>query len=81
MKRIKPTENATHSTSEEIETLEQRWDEFSEFAGEWLLLKGDQLLAHSRDYQEINAKIQKLHLKDCFVHYVPTSTERDFILI
>ena len=81
MKRIKPTENATHSVSQEIDTLEQRVDEFSEFAGEWLLLKGNQLLAHSRDYQEINAEIQKRQLKDCFVHYVPTSAERDFILI
>jgi len=81
MKHIKPTENTTHSTSEEIETLEQRCDEFSKFAGEWLLLKGNQLLAHSRDYQDINAEIQKLYLKDCFVHYVPTPAERDFTLI
>jgi hypothetical protein len=81
MKPINPNENATHSTSEEIDTLEKRFEEFSEFAGEWLLLKGDQLLAHSHDYQDINAEIQKRHLKDCFVHYVPTSTERDFILI
>ena len=81
MKRIKPNEKATHSTSKEIDTLEQRFDELSEFAGEWLLLKDDELLAHSRDYQDINAEIQKRHLKDCFVHYVPTSTERDFILI
>ena len=81
MKRIKPNENATHSASQEIDTLEQRVDEFSQFVGEWLLLKGDQLLAHSRDYQEINAEIQKRQLKDCFVHYVPTSAECDFILI
>ncbi len=81
MKHIKPTENTTHSASEEIETMERRFDEFSKFAGEWLLLKGKQLLAHSRDYQDINAEIQKRHLKDCFVHYVPTSAERDFTLI
>ena len=81
MKRKKPNESATHSTSEEIATLERRCDEFSEFAGEWLLLKGNQLLVHSRDYWEINAEIQKRCLKDCFVHYVPTSAERDFILI
>jgi hypothetical protein len=81
MKRIKPTENGTHSTTEEIETLEQRCDEFSEFVGEWLLLKGNQLLAHSRDFKDINAEIKKRHLKDCFLHYVPTAAERDFTLI
>ena len=81
MKRIKPTENEMHPSSEEINTLEKRFDEFSAFSGEWLLLKGDQLLAHSRDYQDINAEIQKRRLKDCLVHYVPTSTECDFILI
>ena len=81
MKHVKPTENTTHSASEEIETLERRFDEFSKFAGEWLLLKGKQLLAHSRDYHDINAEIQKRHLKDCFVHYVPTSDESDFTLI
>ena len=81
MKHIKLAGGTTHSASEEIETLEQRCDEFSKFAGEWLLLKGNQLLAHSRDFKDINAEIQKRHLKDCFLHYVPTSVERDFTLI
>ena len=81
MKHIKPTQNTTHSAREEIETLEQRSDEFSKFAGEWLLLKGDQLLAHSRDFKDINEQIKRRHLKDCFLHYVPTSAERDFTLI
>ena len=81
MKRIKPTEKATRSASEEIATLEQRCDEFSKFGGEWLLLKGNQLLAHSRDFKDIDSEIKKRHLKDCFLHYVPTSAERDFTLI
>ena len=81
MKRIKPIEKDTRSGSKELDTLEKRFEEFSGFTGEWLLLKGDQLLAHSRDYREINAEIQKRGLKDCLVHYVPTKAEGDFILI
>ena len=81
MKRIKPIEDDASGSSKELDTLEKRFEEFSAFAGEWLLLKGDQLLAHSREYRDINAEIQKRGLKDCLVHYVPTPTERDFILI
>lgn len=81
MRRLKPTENSVNPTSQELATLDKRFEEFSAFAGEWLLLKGDQLLAHSRDYHDINAEIQRLGLTDCFVDYVPTTAERDFILI
>jgi len=81
MKRIKPTENNVIPTSQELATLDKRFEEFSAFAGEWLLLKGDQLLAHSQNYHDINAEIQKRGLTDCFVDYVPTCDERDFILI
>ena len=81
MKRIRPTEDEFSGSSREFDTLEKRFEEFSAFAGEWLLLKDDQLLAHSRDYHDINAEIQKRGLTDCFVHYVPTPAESDFILI
>jgi hypothetical protein len=81
MKRTKSIENDTRSSSKELDTLEARFEEFSSLVGEWLLLKGDQLLAHSREYRDITAEIKKRHLKDCLVHYVPTPTERDFILI
>ena len=81
MKRIKPVEKEVPSGSKELDTLEERFEEFSSLAGEWLLLEGDQLLAHSRDYRDIHAEIEKRGLKDCLVHYVPTPAERDFILI
>jgi hypothetical protein len=81
MKRTKSMDSDTHPSSKELDTLEERFEEFSSLAGEWLLLEGDQLLAHSRDYRDINAEIKRRHLKDCLVHYVPTPTERDFILI
>lgn len=81
MKRIKPIENNARPSSQELDTLEERIEEFSAFSGEWLLLQGDQLLAHSRDYRDINAEIQKRGLTDCLVHYVPTPAERDFILV
>ena len=81
MKRTKPTETDTHSSSKELETLEERFEEFSSLGGEWLLLEGNQLLTHSRYYRDIKAEIKKRHLKDCLVHYVPTSAEKEFILI
>jgi hypothetical protein len=80
MKRTKPTEIEARS-SIELDTLEKHFDEFSVFAGEWLLVKGEQLLAHARDYREIMDEIQKLGLTDCLVHYVPAVAERDFALI
>ncbi len=81
MKRIKPRENNAARPSQELATLDKRSDEFSAFVGEWLLLKGNQLLLHSPNYGDINAEIKKRRLTDCLVHYVPTSTERDFILV
>jgi hypothetical protein len=81
MKRIKPIEKDSCVSSKELDTLEKRFEEFSTFNGEWLLLKGDRLLAHSPDYRDINAEIQRRGLKDCLVHYVPTPADRDFILI
>ena len=81
MKRINPIENDAFASSKELDTLERRFEELSKFPGEWLLLHGDQLLNHSRDYRDIDAEIQKRGLKDCFVHYVPTTSERDFILV
>lgn len=81
MKRTESKENDRRPSSKELDTLHNRFEEFSSLAGEWLLLEGDQLLAHSRDYREIAAEIKKRNLKDCLVHYVPTPTECDFILI
>ena len=81
MKRIKPTETEVCRSSLELDTLEERFEEFSALSGEWLLLQGDQLLAHSSDFREINLEIQKRGLTDCLVHYVPTSAERNFILV
>ena len=81
MKRINPIENDAYGSSKELDTLERHFEEFSIYSGEWLLLHGDKLLKHSRDYRDIDAEIQKRGLKDCFVHYVPTTSERDFILV
>jgi hypothetical protein len=81
MKRINPIENDASGSLNELDTLERRFEELSAFSGEWLLLYGDQLLKHSRDYRDIDAEIQKRGLKDCLVHYVPTTSERDFILV
>ena len=81
MKKIPPRENDSPPGSKELDTLEQRFEEFSALPGEWLLLQGAQLLAHSPDYSEIDAEIRKRGIKDCFVYYVPTASERDFILV
>jgi hypothetical protein len=67
--------------SVETDTLEARCEEFSKFTGEWLLLSGDQLLAHSQEFRDIQAVIKDRQLKDCFVHYVPLLSEQDFILL
>ncbi len=66
--------------SVESDALEARCEEFSKFTGEWLLLSGDQLLAHSSEYRAIQAVIEERRLKDCFVHYVPSIPEQEFLL-
>ena len=65
----------------EADTLDARCEEFSKFEGEWLLLSGDQLVAHSAAIRDIQTAIKDHHLKNCLLHYVPTLTERDFILL
>ena len=64
MKRIKPIEDDASASSKELDTLEERFEEFSSLAGEWLLLEGDQLLARSRPSVELSTpKLRSAVLK------------------
>jgi hypothetical protein len=68
------------------ESVEMRWlvrnsGFLSSYAGEWLLIQGEGLLAHSRDFQVIKAAIAEGGLRSPFVYYVPTAQESNSISI
>ena len=68
------------------ESMEMRWlrghqVEIGALKGEWLLIAGDQLLAHNRDFREIRAAIAQNNVVSPFTYYVPTEQESYFTLL
>ena len=62
-------------------SLEENAEKFARYAGEWLLLAGGKLRAHSRDYAAILDEIERRGVKDGLVYYVPRPEESNFVLI
>jgi hypothetical protein len=71
----------TSGASPEMLSLEENAEKFVRYAGEWLLLAGGRLMAHSRDYAAILGEIERRGVKDGLVYYVPKPEESDFVLI
>jgi hypothetical protein len=76
----RPTTRAA-SESAEMNWLARNSRSLSAFAGEWLLILGDRLLVHSRDFREIRAEIARRNLISPFVYYVPSPREANAISI
>jgi hypothetical protein len=53
----------------------------SQHKGEWLLILGTQLLAHSRDFAAVRAAIRERQITSPFVYYVPTDDESNSVTI
>lgn len=49
--------------------------------GEWLVIRGRELVAHSRDFAEIQRAIAEERIGSPFVYYVPTLEEANFIAL
>ena len=67
--------------SPEMLSLEENAEKFVHYAGQWLLLTGGKLVAHSRDYAAILKEIERKGVKDGLVYYVPKPEESDFVLL
>lgn len=71
----------TAPESEEMRWLVRNAQELGQHKGEWLLIQGTQLLAHSRDFAAVRAAIQERQLPSPFVYYVPTDDESNSVTI
>jgi hypothetical protein len=49
------------------------------YRGEWLLISGRLLVAHSGDFAEIRQAIANRGIRSPFVYYVPGEEESNFI--
>jgi transcriptional regulator with XRE-family HTH domain len=71
-------------STESFESAEMAWlitnrDELEGFRGQWLLIAGEELIAHSPDFREIRKAIAERGIQSPFVYYVPTPEEANFI--
>ena len=65
------------------QSIEMRWlvensRALEAHRGEWLLIVGTELVAHSRDFGEVQAAITARGIRSPFVYYVPTEDESNF---
>jgi hypothetical protein len=59
------------AVTSEMKWLVENSSELERYRGEWLLLLGDALLAHDRDFSAIERAIAARDIDSPFVHYVP----------
>jgi hypothetical protein len=77
---LKP-QTGRHQRTESVEMqwLVENSELLNQYAGEWLLIVGQTLAAHSRDYQSIKAVIAQRQLLSPFVYYVPKAEESNWM--
>jgi len=67
--------------SDEMRWLTENSRYLERYRGEWLLIRGQQLVAHSGNFGDIKATIDERNIQSPFVYYVPTVEEGNFISI
>jgi hypothetical protein len=65
----------------ELNWLREHSQETAAYVGQWLLISGDTLLAHSQDFAEIKNAILANGISSPFVYYVPTEAESSFVIL
>jgi hypothetical protein len=60
--------------------LEANTTAVAQWAGEWLLISADGLLAHSNSYRDIRSLVQRTRPSDYITYYVPRPDESNFSL-
>jgi hypothetical protein len=69
------------TASVEMDWLTANAQELSKYAGEWLLIQGRVLLAHSNNFRRLRAIIEDRAIRSPFVYYVPTDEESNSVTI
>lgn len=77
-RRAKRTRVESHS-SPEFRFLVEHCAELEQHRGEWLLLDGYGLAAHSADFEQIKSVIAKRKIRSPFIHYVPVEDESVYV--
>jgi hypothetical protein len=65
----------------ELNWLRQHSEETAAYAGQWLLISGANLIAHSQNFAEIRNAIAANGIVSPFVYYVPTEAESSFVIL
>lgn len=73
--------SADSAESSEMDWLEENALELGRHSGEWLLIRGRELLVHSRDFADLRAAIHERQISSPFVYYVPTDEETNSVTI
>lgn len=66
--------------SSEMQWLTSHADELSAYRGEWLLIVGEKLIAHSQDFNEIHEVVEGRGISAPFLYYVSKPEEVNFLL-
>jgi len=77
---------ATPATEQQGESAEMGWliehvHELEQHKGEWLLIKGSELVAHDREFARIRELVRERQIDSPFIYYVPTDDESNSITI
>lgn len=75
------SDSASSYESKEMRWLAKNSRAFESYRGEWLLILGDTLLAHTRDFRVLQHEIVARNITSPFIYYVPTEEESNFIAI
>jgi hypothetical protein len=67
--------------SANMDWLVRNAEEFGRYKGEWLLINGQNLIVHDRDFASIQAAIRENQIASPFVYYVPTDQESNSVTI
>jgi hypothetical protein len=70
-----------NTESTEMSWLVQNAQELGRHKGEWLLIRGQQLLVHSPDFADVRAAVREQRIDSPFVYYVPTDEESNTVTI
>jgi len=80
-RRAPATPRQAAPDSPELHWLRANRQALAEYRGEWLLIAGDRLLCHSRNFREVKAAIRCNNVASPFVYYVPTEDESNFVIL
>jgi hypothetical protein len=79
--QVNVVREVNHTESDEMAWLVENAQELVRHRGEWLLIQGRTLLAHSADFAAVRAAIRERQILSPFIYYVPTEEESNSVTI